>query len=176
LSDTEESARKTGQAMIWLAAIGLLAGLTWIFQLRQPGNLNREVSSYRAGGETVVKLQRDRSGHYTAAGSINGHAVHFLLDTGATDVALSSDLASELGLRFGPRVSLQTANGVVSGYMTRLDEVRLGEISLQDVRATIGPELGSGVLLGMSFLGKLDWQQNGDELLLKQSNTDKQHE
>jgi aspartyl protease family protein len=102
--------------------------------------------------------------------------VHFLLDTGATDVALSSDLASELGLRFGPRVSLQTANGVVSGYMTRLDEVRLGEISLQDVRATIGPELGSGVLLGMSFLGKLDWQQNGDELLLKQSNTDKQHE
>ena len=85
---------------------------------------------------------------------------------------VSSDLARQLGLNFGPQVRLQTANGVARGNLTRLDQVSLGGISLNNIRATIGPGLGSNVLLGMSFLGQLDWQQSGDELLLKQKNTD----
>jgi len=158
--------------MIWLAAIGLLAGLTWMFS-QVESNANRpRVQTSTDAGQTVVRLQRGRSGHYMAPGTINGQAVNFLLDTGATDVAVSASLARKLGLRFGPQVSLQTANGVVRGNLTRLEEVGLGGIRINNVRATIGPELGSDVLLGMSFLGKLDWQQSDDELLLKQTNTD----
>jgi len=158
--------------MIWLAAIGLLAGLTWLFLQLQPGAGRPQVETSVSSGETVVRLQRGRSGHYTAPGTINGQAVNFLLDTGATDVAVSAGLARKLGLRFGPQVSLQTANGVVRGSLTRLEEVSLGGISIKNVRATIAPGLGSEVLLGMSFLGKLDWQQSGDVLLLKQTNMD----
>ena len=159
--------------MIWLAAIGTLAGLTWMFSQLESGANRPQVQTSVGAEATVVRLQRGRSGHYTAPGMINGQAVSFLLDTGATDVAVSTALARELGLRFGPQVSLQTANGVVRGNLTRLDEVSLGGIRLNNVRAIIGPELGSDVLLGMSFLGKLDWQQSGDELLLKQPNTDR---
>ena len=158
--------------MIWLAAIGFLAGLTWVFSMLESNATRPQLSTSVNAGETVVKLQRGRSGHYMAPGMINGRAVNFLLDTGATDVAISANLAREMGLRFGPQVSLQTANGVVQGNLTRLDDVSLGGINLNNVRATIGPGLGSDVLLGMSFLGKLDWQQSGDELLLKHTNTD----
>ena len=158
--------------MIWLAAIGVLAGLTWMFLQVESDAGKPQIQTTTGANETVVRLQRGRSGHYTAPGTINGRAVNFLLDTGATDVAVSADLARKLGLRFGPQISLQTANGVVRGNLTRLGEVGLGGITLSNIRATIGPDLGSDVLLGMSFLGKLDWQQSGDELLLKHTNTD----
>ena len=158
--------------MLWLAAIGLLAGLTWMFSQLETAAERPPVQTSITADETTVRLQRGRSGHYRAEGTINGEPVNFLLDTGATDVALSASLARKLGLRLGPRVTLQTANGAVQGNMTRLDEVSVGGIRINSVRATIGPGLGSEVLLGMSFLGKLDWQQSGNELLLKQTNTD----
>ncbi len=155
--------------MLWLAAIGLLAGLTVLFQAAQPGR-GGVVKSVNEAGRSLVVLERDRSGHYLAEGEINGQSVIFLIDTGATDVALSERMARELGLDFGPRVAVMTAAGPVRGWKTRLARVSIGGISLNNVGATItrGP-LGE-VLLGMSFLKHFTLHQQGTQLLIESGN------
>ena len=114
-------------------------------------------------------LDRNRAGHYVANGFINGSSVTFLLDTGATDVAVPETLASSLGLKKGLPFVSQTANGTVTSWRTRLDEVRIGTIVLTDVRASILPSMtGMDVLLGMSFLKQLELVQRGETLTLRQ--------
>jgi len=160
-----------GKGMIyvaWLLALGLLA---WIFSglLDAQRNPNRRVQSMTERGSPVVVLERNRYGHYNASGQINGHDVEFLLDTGATTVSVPAALAKRLGLRQGSAVSVNTANGTVTAYLTRLQSVRLGGIELRDVKATINPGMaGKEVLLGMSFLKHLEFTQRGDTLTLKQ--------
>ena len=92
----------------------------------------------------------------------------FLLDTGATWVALPARLARELGLKQGAAVTLQTANGTSVGYQTRLDSVRLGPIAMRDVGALVTDGMDAGtVLLGMNFLKRLEFTQRGGELVLR---------
>jgi aspartyl protease family protein len=95
--------------------------------------------------------------------------VTFLLDTGATDVAIPEDLADRLRLeRRGGGIS-QTANGPVAVWQTMLDTVTLGAISLSDVRASILPSMRGTekVLLGMSFLKQLEFTQRDGQLILQ---------
>ena len=81
----------------------------------------------------------------------------FLLDTGATSVALPLALGRELGLKRGAAVTLQTANGAAPGYQTRLARVRLGPLELTDVGAVMSDGLDADfVLLGMSFLKRVE--------------------
>lgn len=154
-----------GRGMLWLAAIGVLAGLTWFFAALQdkPGEA---VTGSDAAGRAMVQLPQDRSGHYLAEGAINGQAIHFLVDTGATDVAVSEAQARALGLDFGPRVTVMTAAGPAEAWMTRLDRVSIGGISRDNVRATITPALGEEALLGMSFLKHFDIRQTGGTLII----------
>ena len=105
---------------------------------------------------TEVVLQRDLSGHYRAEAFINGIKIPVMVDTGATNVAISTALADKLGLRSIHAVRTQTANGEIVSYMTRLTSVKLGGIVAQDVAASISPNLGDEMLLGMSFLGRMD--------------------
>ena len=105
---------------------------------------------------TEVVLQRDLSGHYRAEAFINGIKIPVMVDTGATNVAISTALADKLGLRSFHAVRTQTANGEIVSYMTRLASVKLGGIVAQDVAASISPNLGDEMLLGMSFLGRMD--------------------
>ena len=105
-------------------------------------------------GEVV--LQRDLSGHYRAEAYINGVKTPVMVDTGATHVAISQSLADKLGLRSINAIRTQTANGDTVSYMTRLDSVKLGGIIAHDVAASITPSLGDEILLGMSFLGRMD--------------------
>lgn len=151
--------------MLWLAAIGLLVALTLLFQGLTPerGGI---VSSSVEGGQAMVTLQRDRSGHYLADGAINGQPVQFLVDTGATDVAVSESLARALGLDFGPRIQVMTAAGPARAWLTRLERVSIGSLSRANVRATITPGLGEAALLGMSFLQHFDLRQQGDRLVI----------
>ncbi|MCP4126990.1 MAG: TIGR02281 family clan AA aspartic protease [Gammaproteobacteria bacterium] len=160
-----------GKGMIVGAWVGLLAILTLFFNayLERQNNPNTDPVTSTAGLVAEVVLQRNRSGHYVASGRINGREVTFLLDTGATDVAVSDELANSLGLRRGMRITSQTANGVVSAWQTQLSEVSLGDIRLGNVRASILPGLqGDEVLLGMSFLQQLEMVQRGKHLLLRQ--------
>lgn len=155
--------------MLWLAAIGVLAGLTAIFQFSL-GTRTGVESRINDGGQAMIVLQRDRSGHYFAEGEINGQAVMFLLDTGATDVALPEKMARAIGLKFGPQVPVMTAAGPVHAWRTRLDRVSLGEISMTNVSAMITRAPMEEVLLGMSFLKHFTISQSGDELIIESGN------
>jgi aspartyl protease family protein len=121
-----------------------------------------------ADGSTEVSLRRNRQGHYLATGLINGHEVEFLIDTGATFVALSASVANRLGLKKGIPSSSHTAGGVVQTFLVELDSVQLGPIRRHAVRASVVPDMpGEGVLLGMSFLRDLELIQRGDTLIIR---------
>ena len=159
--------------MLILAWIGGLALLTLVFQDALESRLNPNAQpQVRTGtdGRSEVVLERNAQGHYVASGLINGVAVTFLLDTGATDVAIPEALADRLRLsRQGGGIS-QTANGAVAVWQTVLDDVRLGAIRLRDVRASIVPSMQptGPVLLGMSFLKQLEFTQRDRQLIIRQ--------
>ncbi len=108
------------------------------------------------GSAAEVVLKRDFSGHYRAEAVINGVKASVLVDTGATDVAISQELAERLGLQSHSAIRTETANGDAVAYMIRLASVKLGGIEAHDVAATIAPNLDGDVLLGMSFLNRMD--------------------
>lgn len=154
-------------AMLAVAWLLVFAGIYWYFDgwYQQQQNPNPQSVLENQAGEVVLK--RNRAGHYVADGSINGHKVTFLLDTGATQVALSINLAKQLDLIAGTRVQVQTANGPALGYQSTLNSVRLGSIEVRNVSALITEGMeGNNVLLGMSFLKQLEFTQRGDSLIL----------
>ena len=162
----DQTHSKTGRWLMWFAAFGLLAGLTALFQATDKGRAGLIESTSEAGRAMVV-LQRDRSGHYIAEGEINGVPVVFLVDTGATDVALPEKIARAMGLEFGPKVPVMTAAGQVTAWRTRLDRVSLGSVSRRNVRALITRGTMAEVLLGMSFLEHFSIRQQGDQLIIE---------
>lgn len=117
-----------------------------------------------------VVLNRKNSGHYTASGFINGKAVEFLVDTGASTMAISGDLANHIGLGYGRAKQIDTANGRTTGFETTLYDVKLGDLALRNVRAIIlpGMDLGRRVLLGMNVLDAFDLVKRGDSLIIRQ--------
>jgi aspartyl protease family protein len=150
--------------LVWLA---LLGGGAWLFYgyLEHELNPNR-VPQMTGSGEIVLK--RNRAGHFVAGGAINGHRVNFLVDTGATQIAVPRELADSLKLERGVPVQIMTAAGPSKGYATRLASVELASMRLSGASAIVAdglaPEL---VLLGMSFLRHVEITQRGDELILK---------
>jgi aspartyl protease family protein len=162
---------RLGRAMLFGAWISGLALLALFFHqwLERDNNPNpHPLTLQGADGVVEVVLQRNRAGHYVASGKINGEPVRFLVDTGATDVALSLDLARRLDLRLGPEGSSRTANGITRTWPTRLARVELGGLVAHGVRASVLPNMpGDEVLLGMSFLKPLELIQRGDTLTLR---------
>lgn len=173
----EQNNSSLGRGMLILAFIIVLGMLTMFFGdvLDKQRNPNQQLTnSTNIEGLPEVVLQRNLQGHYIASGLINGHDVEFMLDTGATDVAISADTARELNLKRGREVRVTTANGVITAYQARLDQVELGAISLNNIKATINPYMDADdeILLGMSFLKKLEMIQRGDTLILRKYKLD----
>lgn len=164
--------KRMGMGMMVLAWITLL-GLGVLFfgdVLEQQFNPNRELETRlsEAGAREVV-LQRNRFGHYVTSGEINGQPVTFMLDTGATGVAIPDAVARRLGIPRGRAYRTQTANGTAVSYAAMLDSVAVGDIALNNVQAGIAPGMGiDQVLLGMSFLKHIEFTQRGDSLILRQ--------
>ncbi|WP_447801824.1 retropepsin-like aspartic protease family protein [Pseudomonas serbica] len=155
--------------LAWCAALFLATRFFGQWEERQQ-NPNVVVSSERGEGFVEVKLVSNGHGHFVASGHINGQPVNFMLDTGATDVAIPAQMAERLKLEQGFGVTLSTANGRTEGYRTRVDRLQLGDIVLRDVRAIVVPGLdGEQVLLGMSALNKLEFTQRGGTMLLRQT-------
>ena len=153
----------------WAAAMFLATRFFGQWEERQQ-NPNAVVQSEQGDGFIEVRLLSNGQGHFVADGAINGRVVHFMLDTGATDVAVPEALARDLDLDRGPPVQLSTANGRTEGYRTRLNSLQLGDIHLRDVRALVVPGLdGQAVLLGMSALKQLEFTQRGGTMLLRQN-------
>ncbi|HEX2827230.1 MAG TPA: TIGR02281 family clan AA aspartic protease [Burkholderiales bacterium] len=150
--------------LIWLALLGGGAGLFYGY-LEHQMNPNRAPQMTGAG---EIVLKRNRAGHFVAGGAINGHKVNFLVDTGATQIAVPRELADKLGLERGLPVQIQTAAGPSQGYATRLASVELASMRLSGASAIVADGLDPAlVLLGMSFLRHVEIAQRGDELILK---------
>ncbi len=168
----ENSQRRLGVGMtiaMWIVLLGLLTLFFQDWDERQRNPNQNPQMRIGADGVRELVLTRNRAGHYVASGSINGEAVVFMLDTGATDVAIPGPVAKRLRLKQGKAMIYQTANGPVRVYATVLNEVSLDNISLQGVRASINPAMRQQeVLLGMSFLKYLEFTQRGNTLTLRQ--------
>ena len=169
---SQQPGKRAGRVMLimaWAAGLFLATRFFGEWEQRQE-NPNAVVTSQHHGDYIEVKLVGNGQGHFVASGQINGQPADFMLDTGATDVAIPTDLAERLGLERGARVTLSTANGRTEGYRTRLERLQLGEIVLRDVRALVVPGLGGEqVLMGMSALKQLEFTQRGGTLLLRQT-------
>lgn len=156
-----------GGLVVWLS---LIAGLTFVFSwlLEKQHNPNQSnLVRISSDGKSEVVLARNREGHYVATGEINGSAVQFLVDTGATFISIPDSQAVDLGLTRGATMQAQTANGMVKVYATKLREVKLGNIVLHNVPASINPGMkGPDILLGMSFLGHLEITQRANTMRL----------
>ena len=116
-----------------------------------------------------MRLRANPRGHYVASGLVNGRDVTLLVDTGATSVAVPEAMAARLGLRRGPEITLRTANGDATGYLTRIDQLQLGSLVFKDVSASIAPGLNGEILLGMSALGSVEFTQRNGVLTLRQT-------
>jgi aspartyl protease family protein len=126
-------------------------------------------ASFPASAQQRVTLTADPQGHFVSSGSINGASVRFLVDTGATLVSLDAEAARRAGINYlrGQPGQSMTANGVTPVYRVRLDSVRVGDITLTNVDAVVHHTSQLPVvLLGMSFLGRLEMQHQGDTLTL----------
>ena len=164
--------KRAGRVLLilaWCAGLFLATRFFGEWEARRE-NPNSAVTSQQGAGYIEVKLVSNGQGHFVASGQINGQPATFMLDTGATDVAIPVALAERLGLEKGAPVTLSTANGRSQGYRTRLERLQLGDIVLRDVRALIAPGLdGEQVLLGMSALKQLEFTQRGGTMLLRQT-------
>lgn len=161
---------RMGRGMTVLFWLLVLGGGTLLFSgVLGGGNGTGRVEAVVRDGTAEVRLQADRSGHYVAEGTLNGEPARMLLDTGATSVVVPVDLADRIGLKRGPRVPVETANGRSEVWLTRIDELQLGTLRFRDVRAAIAPGLDGQVLLGMSALGSVEMNQSDGELVIRQA-------
>jgi aspartyl protease family protein len=128
--------------------------------------------SVAAAGDTAaapVTLNADGRGHFLTEGSINGAPVRFMVDTGATLVSLGAADAVRAGIlyRKGEPAMTMTANGPAQVWKVKLDSVKVGGITLHDVDGAVhGGDLPL-VLLGMSFLNRMEMKRDGDRMVLR---------
>jgi len=122
-----------------------------------------------SGGGTRIVLPVSSGGHFMAQGAINGRAVNFMLDTGATTIAMSAADAQRIGLDFskGQPVRMNTANGVSQGYRVKLGAVRVGDVEVYDVDAIVSPEPMPYILLGNSFISRFSMRRDADQMVLE---------
>lgn len=131
--------------------------------------LGAPVSVGGSGANRRAVLTPDAQGHFVQDGQINGRRVTFIVDTGASTVALGQEEAERLGLAFrtGDPVNMRTANGTAQGWRIKLDKVRLGDIELLGVQAVVTPQPMPFVLLGNSFLAEVQMTRNAQQMVLE---------
>ncbi len=148
-------------AIVWLVLVSVIYYLV--------DNIQNPNKMWRLGDNAhEVVLKRGLDGHYRAEALINGQKVNVLVDTGATGVAISQAVADKLQLKSLSAVRTNTANGDSIGYMVRLESVAVGGVQARNVSAMIAPGLGGDVLLGMSYLGRMDVRLYKGEMTIKQ--------
>ena len=168
-----EPTNKYGKTFAIIAWLILMVLLFLFFQdtINKQLNPNQQLHSVTgSSGETRTVLLRNSAGHYVGTALLNNEPVNFMLDTGASTIAIDAATARQLDLPFGREVQVSTANGIAQAYQSRVDSLQLGDIRLHDVAALITPGMdGDEVLLGMSALKQLEFTQKGGTLVLRQS-------
>lgn len=167
-----ESAQRhvaTGKRMFMIAwALILTLAFMFFSWFGRSSAYDAEVKYSDNAVEIHVPLTRTHQ--YEVFGKINDTEVTFLIDTGATVVAVSDKIAKKAGLTQGMATTVQTAAGAETAYITKIDKLIINEeIILYNINATINPNMHADtVLLGMGALKQIDFQQTRDTLILKQ--------
>ncbi len=133
--------------------------------------LSQHISSgFQAADVAEVRIPRAPNGHYMVGGFINGRPVEFMVDTGASSVAMNLNDAERLGVAFrrGKRIRVSTAGGVVQGFEIDLDKLVIGQITTYKVSATVVVgNFPSQILLGNSFLSQIEMTEEEGVMVLR---------
>jgi aspartyl protease family protein len=129
-------------------------------------------TKFKQRGKRQEKIYVNSGGMYMTYGNINGRSVQFLIDTGASAISMNTDQAKHLGIRYdkyGIPAGVSTASGYADAYKVRLKSVSVGDITQTNVEAFVidGKHPGP-ILLGMTFLGRLDVEHSGNAMTLTQ--------
>ncbi|MDP3227793.1 MAG: TIGR02281 family clan AA aspartic protease [Acidovorax sp.] len=126
----------------------------------------------RGGSGKRVILMADSRGHFVNSGTINGRVMQYMVDTGASTIAIGRTDADRMGLNYqgAEPVRMNTANGVAQGWRIKLDSVRLGDVEVLGVEAIITPQPMPYVLLGNSFLTQFQMTRINDQMVLEKRN------
>lgn len=168
---TIKAGKTTPEGVTLISATSKMAVLE-VHGIQQDYFLGSHIGSHYVSPpkQPVVSLWPTR-GMYTTPGTINGYSIDFLVDTGASAIALNAPTAKRLGIDYqkGKVIGVKTASRIEKAFRINLDQVQIGQIKLNNVSALVldGPE-PSRALLGMSFLGQLDMQRSGERMDLKQ--------
>lgn len=129
---------------------------------------NQVSAAAPSSGNGQVILSADERGHFVTTGTINGGTVQFLVDTGATMISIGRGDARRVGINYlkGERGMSNTANGMAPVYKVKVDTVRIGEITLNNVDALVHDQDMPWVLLGMSFLNRVEMRRESGNLTL----------
>lgn len=129
---------------------------------RPPANPEQIKPPSEVIGVGELKLLQSRDGHYFSSGRINGVPLVFMIDTGATTVSISADIAARAGIKNCVPVNVSTANGIVDACVATVAEVTFGNYQITDVDVTVLPNLPGNALLGMNVLRNFRIEQVGD--------------
>lgn len=157
--------KKLGMAMLiisWFIGIVLIWILSHkLFFSTKPQKITK------LGDQTTIKLHKNYDGHYNIIALINNYKIKFLIDTGASQVSISENLANKLKLPLLNKIYVSTASGEAVAYKTVIDSFVIGQIKFSNIHATIMPNLPEDfALLGMNILRHFDIIQKEDTLTL----------
>lgn len=159
-----------------LAWVGIFAVGFVLFALRDDFGRVWDRVSMAATGEAreaggAVRIPMGEDGHFHVNADVNGRSVRFMIDSGATVSAMSTNAATAAGVtidRTGFPVMIETANGTVMARRGRIAQMSIGGIETADHAITVSEELGDTNLLGMNWLSTLDsWRVEGSTLVLQ---------
>ncbi|GAA5168883.1 retropepsin-like aspartic protease family protein [Viridibacterium curvum] len=122
-----------------------------------------------AQGQQSITLIADSRGHFVTTGSLNGALTTFVVDTGASSIAMGPGQARQAGIDYtkGEAAMVGTANGVAKAWRVRIDRVTVNGLTLRDVEGMVLPQDMPIVLLGMTFLNRMNMTREGNTMVLK---------
>jgi len=152
-------------------AVVEVAGQRLTLSMDSPVSVGGGASGGGGGGGvgTRIVLPAGSGGHFVTQGAINGRAVTFMVDTGATSIGLSAADAQRIGLSYenGQQIRMNTANGVSVGWRVQLDSVRVGDVEVRNVDAVVSPQSMPFILLGNSFISRFSMRRDADQMVLE---------
>jgi len=150
--------------------IGLVL-LVFLFNkiIGQEGDFKSSIQQINGEQAAELKIKQNRQGHYLIRAQVNNVAALFLVDSGATVTSIPMSLAQKLGLKKGRPFKVNTANGEAIVYQTLIKELTLGDITLNNVAASLNPGMsGDEALLGMNVLKHFELIQRNRTLIIRQ--------
>ncbi len=130
----------------------------------------RSSGAFKAPDKAIVRIPRGGNNHFFTPGRINNRPVNFMVDTGASAIAMNAQMAQSLGLDYkgGRRVKVDTANGVADGFYVMLNNVAVGTVTVNNVRAIVlDGDSPREILLGNTYLSRVNMKVENEILVLE---------